>query len=192
MAPNVFKRRPFVWDEEREKLYYELWLYFKGNKDFEKDGKQLYKGLLLRGEVGCGKTMAMRVFQRLTAPNSFKLVETTHIVRDLNSEGMSVIDKYGRNSFRPGEIGEPKRVPTNICLDDLGLEETNSKIYGNSANTIADILTDRYTAFIEHEMITHATTNLNSESLRKIYGQRVSNRLKEMVNIINVEGGSLR
>lgn len=192
VAPKIFERVPFVWDKAREELYYTLWLYFKQSKDFEKGDRKLYKGIMLRGAIGCGKTMAMRAFQHLGGVSSFKIIATTHIVRDLHKDGMGVIDKYGRESFRPGDIGELKRVPVDLCLDDLGLEDTNSKIYGNSANVIADILTDRYEAFIEHGMLTHATTNLNAESLQTIYGARVRNRLKEMVNIINVEGQSLR
>jgi len=194
VAPMVFPHKQFVMDKGLERLYYDLWMYFKGDKGFERDGRSLDKGLLLTGNVGCGKTIAMHVFKSLSAggDRSFGFIETSHVVRMVNDEGLGVIDRYGRSSFVSNQGILDRKSPLRFCFDDLGLESTVSKVYGNSTNVMADILLDRYSMWVQHGMITHATTNLDPDSIEKVYGHRVRNRIKEMMNLIVVEGGSLR
>ena len=150
----------------------------------------LKKGILLAGNIGTGKTIAMHVFARL---KGFKVISTRHIVRDFANKGMDALDQYGRNSFKINPGGHLDRSqPQTICFDDLGLEDTNSQLYGNKANVMAEILIDRYEHWRFCEMMTHATTNLNLTKIAEMYGDRVMDRINEMMNVVLLEGQSKR
>ena len=70
-----------------------------------------------------------------------------------------------------------------MCLDDLGVEQ-NIKYFGNECNTIGEVILHRYELYINQQIITHATTNLNAAELEKWYGNRVRSRMREMFNLI--------
>ncbi len=42
----------------------------------------------------------------------------------------------------------------------------------------------RYDHFISQKMITHITTNLDSQDIEEVYGLRVRSRLREMCNVV--------
>lgn len=171
--------------KKMEKFYQQIYYYFTRDKRFEQD---LNKGLLIIGQVGTGKTTAMRMFSKI---GRYRVVSSRHIVREFNIDGMMILNRYGKDSFYY-EGAPSEKVPAKLCFDDIGLEDVNSKIFGNSANVLAEILFDRYDCFISDGMITHATTNLSIPSLEKIYGDKMLDRLKEMMNLITCEGKSLR
>jgi len=170
--------------DELAVIYEDIYTYFSkqhGHLD-------LKKGLLLTGSIGTGKTTAMKIFSKMF---HFGIVSTRYIIREFNTEGMSILDHYGRNSYMMK--GVPlERVPTTICFDDLGMEETNSQLFGNKANVMGEILLDRYDCYIKSGMITHGTTNLLINDLENIYGDRIRDRLREMMNLVIFKGKSLR
>lgn len=49
---------------------------------------------------------------------------------------------------------------------------------------MAEVLLSRYDLFVSNKMLTHVTTNLNSEELEGIYGNRIRSRMREMFNLI--------
>lgn len=175
----------FNLNKKLEKFYEQLYYYFIRDKRFEQD---LNKGLLIIGSVGTGKTTAMRMFSKI---GRYRVVTTRHIVREFNIDGMTILNRYGKDSFYYKGVPSEK-VAMKLCFDDIGLEDVNSKIFGNRANVLAEILLDRYDCFISDGMITHATTNLSIPSLKEIYGDKLLDRLKEMMNLITCEGQSLR
>lgn len=137
-----------------------------------KAGLDLSKGILLSGPIGCGKTSMMHLFQLLSyRMMRYRVVPSRSIAFEFQEEGYNVIHRYGRKPFP-------------ICFDDLGLEQ-NIKHYGNECNTMGEILLHRYDLFTMEGIITHATSNLNSSELEKIYGNRVRSRLREMFNLIS-------
>lgn len=166
---------------------YEVLSDYFGGKAGELD---LRKGILLAGSIGTGKTIAMHVFARL---KGFKVVSTRHVVRDFAKRGMDALDEYGREAFKMNPGGHRDRSqPKTICFDDLGLEDTNSQLYGNKANVMAEILIDRYEHWRFCGMMTHATTNLNLTKIAELYGDRVMDRVKEIMNVVIMEGQSKR
>lgn len=169
---------------ELEQIYFKLYTYFI-RQDTDLD---LKKGLLLTGSIGTGKTTAMKVFSKMFG---FKVISTRYLIREFSTNGMGVIDQYGRNSFMMDGVPLRKK-PITVCFDDLGMEETNSQLFGNKANVMGEVLLDRYDCFINSGMITHATTNLLINDLEKIYGDRIRDRLREIMNLIIFEGKSLR
>ena len=178
----------FSIDESQEQYYRNLIYYFIKSDKCEWD---LAKGLCIQGNIGTGKTLSIKLCQRIF--KGIKITPARHIIREYMVEGAKIIDGYGRESFAKGNHGGSDFTkPINLCIDDLGLEEVNTKFYGNSANVISDILLDRYDTFITYGMLTHATTNLDSANMEKIYGSRVRDRLKEMMNQIVLIGESKR
>lgn len=159
------------------------------------------KGLIIIGNVGTGKTVAMETFREiLSKPNirrGFRSITTRHIVREFNQEGHQTIDKYGRFSFgskydaTKGDNPDYTK-PRTVFFDDLGLEESKASMYGNTANVMAEILLDRYEMFKSHGMKTYGTSNLGIAELSEIYGERIQDRFREMCEVIVIEGKSLR
>ena len=131
----------------------------------------VYKGILLLGPVGCGKTSLMTLIRDFF-PSSFRpiLKSTRQVSYEFIKEGYEIIEQYGKS----------EKV---FCFDDLGVENS-LKHYGNECNTMGEILLSRYDQFIQFGTITHVTTNLNSVELEKMYGVRVRSRLREMFNLI--------
>ena len=120
----------------------------------------VYKGILLLGPVGCGKTSLMTLIRDFF-PSSFRpiLKSTRQVSYEFIKEGYEIIEQYGKS----------EKV---FCFDDLGVE-SSLKHYGNECNTMGEILLSRYDQFIQFGTITHVTTNLNSVELEKMYGVRV-------------------
>lgn len=194
---EIAKKKDASW--QLMEIHRILFEYFSQSPDFEKRGYNLKKGLLLMGGVGTGKTTAMKLFQGIVwnQDHRFGIVNCRHIVRDFRRQGEEIVDKYGRRSFarRMGQDGsgyEQGIHPVIWCIDDLGHGEVISKQYGNESNVIADILLDRYENFQRVGQITHATTNLDPDGFEKIYGARTRDRMREMMNLIVVEGESYR
>ena len=130
-----------------------------------------FKGLLILGPVGSGKTSLMILMRDFFPANERPILKSTReISYEFISEGYSIIEKYGKS----------EKV---FCFDDLGVE-SNLKHYGNECNTMGEILLSRYDQFIQFGTKTHVTTNLNSVELEKMYGVRVRSRLREMFNLI--------
>ena len=172
---------------EQEEFYNSLYEYFHGNEG-ELD---INKGLIITGSVGTGKTLAMKIFQRMGA--HMNIISTRHIVREYMGDGVKILDKYGRKSFvlHPnGEVDMKKHVT--YCFDDMLLEEVNSKFYGNQQNIMAEILLDRYDMFKRCALQTYATTNADVKTLEANYGTRVRDRIREMCNFVSLTGKSLR
>lgn len=173
--------------EEQVKYYLDLYDYFAKNEC----GLDLEKGLLISGGVGTGKTLSMRIMQRIFG--KFKIVSARHVVREYLIEGFKVLDVYGRNSFVLNSHGniDPKN-PIHFCFDDILLEEVNAKFYGNQQNLMAEILLDRYDMFTGYKMLTYCTTNAMTSAIEETYGTRVKDRMREMMNVITLTGKSFR
>ena len=166
----------------KTEIYDILTEYFTLNKAFEARGFSFKKGIHCIGGVGTGKTKAFEVFKEiLRSQNSFfKMIECRHVIRDYKGMNDEIIDLYGRNSKHP------------VCFDDLGSEEQGIRVFGNTTNVMAEILTDRYQSFINKGLKTYTVSNLDMTNFETVYGERMRDRIKEMSNIIIVSGKSFR
>ncbi len=169
-----------VYNETNKYIFQSLTAYFFGFEELcQKRGIDLSKGICLFGSVGCGKTKIMRVFQNLT--RSFAMTDTRKIGYDFAKSGHQTLERYGRSSFVRNSFSDEKKA--NIwCFDDLGVEGAY-KFYAQEVDVMADILLSRYDN-IRFGMITHCTTNLDSQEIMNKYGERVHSRFFEMFNVI--------
>lgn len=171
----------FIFDEHNTEIFEILCLYFSNDPAFEIDCQfSFMKGIMLRGNVGCGKTTLLKLFQ----DNSFRpfsLVPCRDITYAYVTEGAPAIQDYSslkkvypQMYFGHEEIG--------YGFDDLGTED-DKKNFGNSANVMLDVLLSVYDkrTFANFTM----TTNLGGEQIEAIYGKRLRSRLKEMYNILD-------
>jgi hypothetical protein len=172
---------PFILDDNNRTIYEQLCQYFTNDEAFELSGEyKLSKGILLRGPIGCGKTSLMQMFK----VNSFRPFEvfSCRVIADNYSKNgpdalyhfSSLQAAYSHQNFGHKEIG--------ICYDDLGTE-SSKKNFGNEVNVMQDILYKLYDQ--KNFGFFHCTTNLGSDNIEEIYGDRVISRIYEMYNVIS-------
>jgi hypothetical protein len=181
----------FELTEWNKQTIYSLCMYFGNDSRFNERGKDfsLSKGILLTGPVGVGKTHLMEYFRTnqlcsYITPNCKNIVERfrTDWVRD----DMSVIDWYSKNII--ADVNHPfGQRELGICFGDLGTE-SDANSFGNKRNVIEEIIFNRYEAKIPFNR-THYTTNLTPTLIMERYGERIYDRMKEMVNIIPLGSG---
>ncbi len=176
------KARELMPNWQKTEFYDILTEYFTGSAKFTDRGYDLEKGLHCIGPIGTGKTKAFEVFRELLRSQStfFKMVECRHVIRDYKSQNDAIIDLYGRNSKAA------------VCFDELGLEEQEVRVFGNTTNVMAEIMADRYQLYTRTGQKTYTISNLDMVSFAELYGPRMADRIKEMDNIIEVHGESFR
>ena len=146
----------------------------------------LEKGLMLVGPVGCGKTSLMSVCRfLLAAEKRHSMKSCRDVTFEFIKEGHDIFQRYTKGSFSANAF-EPKA----FCFDDLGLENIMN-YYGNQCSVMAEILLSRYDLFHSFDMITHLTTNLNSQEIQDMYGLRVRSRCREMFNLVSFDKNSI-
>lgn len=176
---NLFGEKYTIQDIDRP-VVSKLLSYFLQDKNVaESENIDLNKGVMLTGRVGCGKTTLIKILRSFTAEVSRPgMGSCRDISFEFSQNGYEVIYKYSKNAFYPYTS-----IPRTHCFDDLGVEATG-QYFGHDCNVMAEILLSRYDLFISHKMITHVTTNLNSQELEKAYGNRIRSRMREMFNLI--------
>lgn len=158
-------------NSDREIIYKLLVYAIRDEENCKLHNIDPYKGILLLGPVGCGKTSLMTLIKPFFPKDHQHIIKPSREVSfEFIAEGYPTILKYGKS-------------PKIYCFDDLGVEKS-LKHFGNDCNSMAEILLSRYDNFIYSGIPTHVTTNLNSDELEKLYGNRVRSRLREMFNLI--------
>lgn len=173
-----FFSKTLVVDNDNRDIIHQMCWYFAGEKTFPGD---LNKGLLLMGGVGIGKSTLMQFFIK-NQVRSYRIISCREIESKFSTDGDDIVKQcsylqpVATNSdpFGHKEIG--------LCFDDLGTE-ANAKHYGKEKNVMAEIILNRYDNQIDFRA-THITTNLNAERIKNEYGARVTDRMREMFNVI--------
>lgn len=139
-------------------------------------------GLMLRGNVGVGKTTLVRAIGRtlqIRLGQNLQVWEAPRIAAlGKGKEGQAVLDELCRRPL--------------LAIDDLGTEPLSVKDYGNDISPIIDLLTERY----NRRAFTIITTNLAvvqldghaTDEIETRYGQRIADRLRELCNTITYDG----
>jgi DNA replication protein DnaC len=184
----------FVFDEYNLPIIEILIMYFNNIKSIDTIVVNLNKGIILAGSVGTGKSKIMQLFSHYgfikQLEKKFKFERAVFMIDQYSTGGNAEINTYLYNIQTNG-YNYKVRKPFNLCIDDIGLVDEEAMYFGNRENVIAKILFTRYD-FLELNILTHATTNIEVETMKQKYGERLYSRFREMFNFIHLDGNDRR
>lgn len=130
-------------------------------------------GLMLCGGCGNGKTTFVKAFQQILNNFDFKVDDSTerYSMRIVNARDIARLCKEDYDEWR--ELCYRRM----IAVDDFGTEPLEVMDYGNILYPLTDLLTTRY----DRHLFTILTTNLTPQEIRAKYGDRIADRLNEMM-----------
>lgn len=138
-------------------------------------------GILLNGSVGNGKTTMVLALRQSLAWLKKNFSDS---MPDLK---MTDAREVTRAATRDDDFMKLISQPL-LAIDDAGKEATEVLNYGNSLLPMTELLEYRY----EHQLFTVMTANVSTRELREKYGERVYDRLVEMMNVITFRNPSYR
>lgn len=160
----------YIIDECNGPVIKQLYLYFTNSPEC---AWNLNAGLIFAGKVGCGKSLLMMAYLKVSDEYSRKITTSVHSKALAGLIKQSSIEEYSR---RP------------LFIDELGREESEVKDYGNVVKPVIDLFSIRY----EYGARTYATTNYNYTSLEGFYSPFIRSRMEEMMTFIPMPGESRR
>lgn len=186
----------FKVDDANRPVYKLLCFYFACDKRFydlaaelKIKNPDLKKGIFLSGNVGVGKTLLMRICSA-NMRQSFRVKNAKAIANEYEANGMDAVEKYNHANSAAGSFDNFYHSQVGLCLDDLGTEDIKTYM-GNRKNVVGDIIEARYSNFCVGHLL-HATTNLTPAELDSYYGPRVTSRLRQIVNLVELPGEDRR
>lgn len=182
----------FVLDETNHDTVKALCRYFTKDHRFEKmgEGWKLEKGLIIAGNIGTGKTTLMKLFAQ-NKRASFKIISCRKMSDMFIDQGGEVLHTYSRLINVPTSLDTFYQKQIGICFDDLGTERQGRR-FGDSANVMEQIILNRYDNTDAPWSYSHITTNLTADEIEEMYGTRVRSRMREMYNLITLNGSDRR
>ena len=143
-------------------------------------------GLMLAGTCGNGKTSLLKAIQSAT-----NFLNLKYEVRSDKEEkiAISIIDvKDIIANCKDYQIMEVYKKTPYLGIDDMGKEPKEVLDYGNVCNPVIDLIEYRY----DKQLTTFITTNLTPEEFKDKYGERITDRFREMIEKIVFNDGSYR
>lgn len=187
----------FKLDPHNETIFNLLCYYFSGDQNFVSiaenlgiENPSLNKGVMLCGNFGVGKTWLMKLFTK-NQRQVYHLYNAKYLADTYEKEGEESVEPFiikSKNAYNDSACFFQPHA--GLCIDDMGTEDIKNN-YGNKRNVIGDIIERRYEKG-NVGLWLHATTNLTTEAIKEFYGGRVSSRLRESVNLIEVTGNDRR
>lgn len=194
---GILFHKQFVIDRNNSILFDLLCEYFSNDPVFEIHAKQLgmenislKKGLLLAGNFGTGKTWMMQLFSK-NQRQVFHIRNAKYIADAFGTDGEVVSETFSELIKNPVNDRDCFfHTYSGLCIDDMGTEGLKNH-YGNKKNVIGDLIESRY--FKKNTGVyLHSTTNLSVKELERFYGERVTSRMREIFNFIEVIGEDRR
>jgi DNA replication protein DnaC len=168
LSDNRFER-----SADNKPVITQLKLWLQNSTEFVGNTK---KGILINGKIGSGKTLIMESFMRTY--NSLAEKEKQMQYKDSRLLFKEIIED-GVKAFSGGVL----------FIDDLGKEPLEYINYGYKSLPMVELLSERYRL----GRLTFATSNFSvDKTFREKYGDTISDRIKEMFNIIELKGESKR
>jgi len=160
--------KSYIIDDNNQDILHQLYYYLIGSDQYLGN---LFKGILLFGKIGCGKTLLMEGFLRCFEVGADKVITRLH-AKDLQRIFLEKGIEYYHQ--RP------------MFIDDMGKEPAEAKNYGNDSKPFEDLISARY----GRGGIMFGTSNYKLEDMP--YSLHTIDRVKEMFNIIVMPGDSRR
>lgn len=135
--------------------------------------------LFLSGNVGTGKTTLMR--SMLDMLLQYDIPAKMFRASEFPALFLNNIEQTERQILR----GEWCTV---LMLDDVGVDQTEYKEYGNVLRPFVKVIEERY----DRQLPLVVSTNLSGAEIRAAYGERTIDRIKEMAVGIVYNGKSYR
>lgn len=168
---------------ENSDIITKLIYYFNGN---EKCGLDLNKGIALIGPPGSGKTLIMNIFidylKAISQPNR-------NLYRETSIEQLKEYYKannqlnYFTNNFITSSYSVISK-PFSLLVNEAFIYY-NEKSYGTDISEIFNSFWMlRYEVFQNFGKLTHITSNLDVEDMKKTIDPILFDRVKEMFNIV--------
>ena len=140
-------------------------------------------GLLLFGTVGNGKTTLSAAISRLVdVLYGSQCLDKRKSVRTVLALELATIAKNDAERFDTLKKAEM------LAIDDVGVEPTVVKVWGNEISPFTELMYYRY----DKQLWTLLTTNFNDEDFYKRYGPRLADRFTEMFDKISFENNTYR
>jgi len=170
----TYKGKLLEMSENYKYILGQIALWYANDERFSGD---LHKGLMIRGSVGTGKTVMAEALKGVIF-----LVERlqANIINAVDLQNM-----YSRQD-EDGILNLKNRKYT--IIDDLGVETTEVKNWGNVREPFNDVFDARYRS----NRLTVITTNLRPSEIEEKYGTRIIDRFRECMNDLILDGKSLR
>lgn len=183
----------YIETPDQMQAYKKIYQYLFDHDASRKNGILPQKSLLVCGNIGVGKTVAMRILQRLALrvdglqDHEMCITSTQEFLKLYKEDPKNAFDTYGYD------------FKMDLCIDELGWEATQRNFYGNDVcSFVAAWIWERSKLYDETGIRTHFTTNyfIQKEEadidLMRLYGLRIVDRMKKMSNVMNWSGGSKR
>jgi len=170
----------YIIDDTNREALNQLYYYLIGSEKFQGD---LYKGIMLVGGFGSGKTTLIKIFSEIYGYLNNRIFSCISAIQ------LSEIIKQEFDEENPkGHISYYEKRP--LIIDEVGREAKKVMVYGTEYFPMRYLITMRYNS----KGFTLGTTNFKLETLssKEMYGEYVGERLLEMFNFIEVNGGSRR
>jgi DNA replication protein DnaC len=130
-------------------------------------------GLLLCGGCGNGKTTLVKALQQLLCCLNLRN-ERTRCTYGIQIKDARQIVRMMKEDYQAWEMLSQVDM---LAIDDLGIESVEIMDFGNVLCPVVDLLTKRY----DMQLFTIVTTNLTPAEIREKYGDRVADRMNEMM-----------
>ena len=159
----------FLITKENKKIIDMLFAYLTGAKSEINNNK----GILIVGGFGVGKTLIMKAFVNLINSYGVKIISIFHskeLTIELPSQGLR------KFNTKP------------LFIDDIGKESKEVVVFGTRIKPYVDMISLRY----ELPTWNFGTSNYNLKTLQELYGETITDRMKDLYNIIELKGESFR
>lgn len=179
-AEVTFRHRTFTLNESVQEEVSKLATWLTG------DASQF--GVMLSGTCGNGKSTMMKAFQQLL--NAMRIPNRFPADGHSTYYGMQIVDAKHIAHLCKNDYSSFLRLAKvdMLGIDDLGTEPIEVMDYGNVLCPVIDLLTKRY----EEQLFTFVTTNLTPKEIRERYGERIADRLNEMMFKIGFSNPTFR
>lgn len=95
-------------------------------------------------------------------------------------------------NYKRNHAGIELANPVHYCFDDIASEVEAINYFGNNFSPFSELIEQRYELFKYNGILTHGTSNLAPDTIRKKVDIRIADRLREMFYVLELSGGSRR